>query len=57
MFQNIRKICFPRNRYLASVLLRLKRLNNPDIEHILRKYQITFQGNTVYIKPKLLKFP
>ena len=57
MFQNIKKIFFPRERYLASVLIRLHKLNNLDAEHIFSKYQVFFIEKTVYIKPKLLRYP
>ncbi len=51
------RICFPKERYLASILLRLHKLNNSDAERIFSKYQISFEKNTVFIKPHLLKRP
>ena len=49
------KIYFPHKRYLASILLRLHKLDNPDIEHIFKKYQVSFQGKTIFIKPKTIR--
>jgi len=49
------KLCFPRNRYLASILLRLHKSNNPEAEHIFRKYHVSFHGTTIFIKPRTIK--
>ncbi len=49
----IMRLCFPRNRYLASILLRLHKLDDPDIEWVFKKYQVTFDKRTVYVKSKL----
>ena len=49
------KICFPKERYLASILLRLHKLNNYEIEQVFDKYHISFKNKTVFIKPKLLR--
>jgi len=58
MLQNIKeykmRICFPKERYLASILLRLHKLNNPDIEQVFLNYQVSFEDKTIYIKPRLL---
>ena len=55
MLVGICKFHFPRNRYLASIFLRLHKLDNPDIERTFKKYQVTFEKKTVYIKPKINK--
>jgi len=49
------RFCFPRNRYMASILLRLHKLDNPDIERIFRKYHVSFQDETIFIKPRTIK--